>query len=859
MSVLAQQAGITVSGHVKDSTGQPVSNAMITLVRMQDQAGIYFTTSDSKGFFKIEATEVFQPNYYFLKAAAAGFVKQEIPLQKNMQEYLFSMQTMIDAHTLPGVTVSSKSLVVQKGDTLSYSAEMLTEKSDRRLGDIIKKLPGVEVDDNGIIKYQGKTINQFYIEGDNLLGDKYNIATDNINVADIDKVQVIEHNQHVKMLNGIIPSDKAAINITLKNKSKLKFLNNAEVALALPKTYSIEGKSMAFKPNFKSINEIKLNDMGAMYSRETGISGLQAPTGISASRALYNNSKMLNINDLYKFNPATGLKLNGFYIKDWQQSINNIYTKYLLPNADSIVYRELNNNQLFTNALNLELSLDINSTKTFFNTTTSFTRNEVRRSAAITNNNHLLQNGMNTATSFNNATGGYFLVKKKHVLNYSNNFSYQKNPAQLILTPGVLENTINDSIPYLLTNQQQGLNTYSNLTRLSYSKVINNWTAGLNTGLNIQRQQLQSGVTLLQNDSTKTSPHGFANAINWNKTEWFAAAALTYNGYRSRLLMNFPVKWQHYNYNNDSVLTNKEAGKRFTVEPTINWEYRIGRENTVNFGYSLNYQTAGIQQIYGGAIISGYRSFASYETPFLMNRNHTVTAGFSYKRVIKAIFSNIDLSYATVKNFFLYSTTIQQNITGIKAIPVINYGKTGGVSARASKYIFPLNTTVAINGTFNIAQSQQLQNELLFNTNTILKNAGITITPTILKWLKLDLSSYYTQYRTTSAQTTFQSQIVHQWKQQSGITVYPFKAFSINISNSYYQSVQKLNPTTSSLFIDSYAQYKFDKRKLLLRLNCTNIANMKNFEIINVNNNITSTASYNLRPRTVSLMASYDF
>ena len=81
-------------------------------------------------------------------------------------------------------------------------------------------MPGIDVAQNGKIQYQGEDINKFYIEGSDLLGGKYGIATNGINHEDVGAIEVMENHQPMQVLSGISFSDKAAINLKLKNKAK---------------------------------------------------------------------------------------------------------------------------------------------------------------------------------------------------------------------------------------------------------------------------------------------------------------------------------------------------------------------------------------------------------------------------------------------------------------------------------------------------------------------------------------------------------------------------------------------------------------------------------------------------------------
>lgn len=76
------------------------------------------------------------------------------------------------------------------------------------------------MEENRQISYQGTAINKFYIEGMDLLGGKYNIATNNISNDDVGSVEIMENHQPIKALNGLSISEQAAINLRLKEKAK---------------------------------------------------------------------------------------------------------------------------------------------------------------------------------------------------------------------------------------------------------------------------------------------------------------------------------------------------------------------------------------------------------------------------------------------------------------------------------------------------------------------------------------------------------------------------------------------------------------------------------------------------------------
>ena len=89
-------------------------------------------------------------------------------------------------------------------------------KGDRSIEDVIKKLPGIEVSETGVISYDGEPINNFYIEGLNLMGGNYAVASQNIKPQDVAAVSVYERHQPKKALKNVVESKSAALNLKLK-------------------------------------------------------------------------------------------------------------------------------------------------------------------------------------------------------------------------------------------------------------------------------------------------------------------------------------------------------------------------------------------------------------------------------------------------------------------------------------------------------------------------------------------------------------------------------------------------------------------------------------------------------------------
>jgi hypothetical protein len=853
----AQPTTYRVFGTVTDSLQHPIENATVSMIKTNNQASFLFARTDEKGNFSFQISAAYDKDSIALKVNSISYEKfvayHFLIDEKNM------IQLKLSANVLPEVVIKSNRPIVQKGDTLIYNAENFTGKDDRYLGDVIKKLPGVTVEDNGVIKYQGKEINNFYIGGDNLLGSNYNIATDNIPAKEIDKIQVIEHNQHVKMLNGIVPSDQAAINITFKNKNKFHFVNNAELEGGTPSKWNGTLHNMSFNEKMKAINLLKANNEGMAYTRETNVGKLG---GALVGNSLFNKAAMLNINDLYKLNQYAGLRINGYYLHDVQQTEMQQSITYFLPGKDTLQYIEKNTNRLPIDAFNIRLNYNVNNSKTYFDNAFSFTQTKTAPyTKTFTDGQNVLQNTDSKNISFGNTLQGYLLIRKNHVLHYNSILQYSDNPQNYTITPGTMPENLNDNIPYLNTLQHRHLPAYFTDNLLGYNRVFGRWSFGTNAGFNYQDQHFRSDVQLVQNNHAITLPAGFSNELHWQKGQVYFTPQLTFKGFSNQINITAPFNFTHIKYSNDSVVNNADKLDHLFINPSVSWQHKVGKENQFSLSYNFAQQAANVSQIYGGQMLTGYRNYSSYQMPLLTGNSQTYNVGFNFKKTLLALFANANITYTQLTNYFLDSTTVQQHATVVVALPIRNAANNIGVATNASKYIYALNTTLAAGANFIFGTSPQMQNGNVFDSKNRSSNYSINITPTISKRIDMKFSGTYTRNTSASDAENYIKQISGQWSESSSIIFYPIKNLSIDFDNRYIQSFRGEQNLSSALLMNSYVLYIFPNknfRNLRLRASCNNMANVRRYETVSLNNNIISAYSYLLQPRMFLLSAHFD-
>lgn len=211
VSLYAQQ--ISLSGNVVDASDNSPLHNVIVLIRNAKGNIITYIQTDNEGAFSLTLSEEIASQCADIQFSLMSYKKQTYPLNGKNQEFYISLeQTVIQIREV----IVKGQRIREQGDTLTYNVASFANEQDRSIGDVLRKMPGIHVDKEGKIRYNGVGINKFYIEGKDMLEGRYGIATEGISYKDVSRVEVMENHQPIKVMAGFTYSDKAAINLKLK-------------------------------------------------------------------------------------------------------------------------------------------------------------------------------------------------------------------------------------------------------------------------------------------------------------------------------------------------------------------------------------------------------------------------------------------------------------------------------------------------------------------------------------------------------------------------------------------------------------------------------------------------------------------
>ena len=320
-----------VKGILTDSTMHPVASATVTYSLPSNKTILGFSISNANGEFLLSIRT--QADSIKLHIDHISFEQKSLVVKNISASYNFILSVK---HTQLKEAVSNAyaGAIYRKRDTINYNVDSFTSKQDRTIADVIKKLPGVELRGDEIW-YQGAKIQNFYVNGLDLMGGRYGIVTNNLPSDAVKDIQIIENDQPIKLLATASPSDKASLNLVLKSKVKTTGSGKIGIGVA-PLLWDLGLTPMTFTNKFQMINSFQANNTGYSVGRQlkslipdndsgariTALLGIESAGSppFDESKWLDNNAKLLSTNMLFKGNNDMQWTANLAYINDHQQT-----------------------------------------------------------------------------------------------------------------------------------------------------------------------------------------------------------------------------------------------------------------------------------------------------------------------------------------------------------------------------------------------------------------------------------------------------------------------------------------------------------------------------------------------------------
>ena len=357
---------IRLEGTVKDSTGLGLEMANVMAINNETKVMDAYAITNDKGKFFLNLKG---NTAYTLKASFIGFQTFEKVITTKAENYTFDIQ-MSQGVTLKDVEVVYEMPVTISGDTIIYNSDSFTNGTERKLEDVLKKLPGVEVNKDGEIQVEGKTVQKVMVEGKDFFDGDTKIATKNIPADALDKIQVLRNYNEVSNLKGLENNEEnIAINIKLKEGKKNFWFGDITAGIGVgheEDRYLVNPKLFYYSPKY-SINVIgNINNIGELpltardYFKFTGGFKNMMRKGGSSFNVTSNDLGILGLNNNQAANIETKFGAANFSYnptKSWTISGFGIFLGNKTETENNSIYNRNNDDEAPVTETRKEVSL----------------------------------------------------------------------------------------------------------------------------------------------------------------------------------------------------------------------------------------------------------------------------------------------------------------------------------------------------------------------------------------------------------------------------------------------------------------------------------------------------------------------
>jgi hypothetical protein len=845
------------------SDEKPFAGANVSIKEKGSPAIAGFKITDAKGQYEI----VYKGGKDSLIIYVSGFniQKQEKAVAAKSQTVNFSVSS--EAISLKEVKITAPK-IRQKGDTITYSVDAFSDKNDRTIGDVLKKMPGIDVTESGQITYQNKPINKFYIEGNDLLQGRYGIATNNLEAKDVRNVEVLENHQPIKLLQDKLPSEYAAINLKLKDSAKGKLISNGMFGAGLPPVLlTAEVMAMYFNKNRQNITTYKGNntgndvsrDLNSFYSMETndlrggGILGVQSPStpSINRKRYLENQVNAITMNNLWKPKQDYQLTLNLNYQNDRIDESSYARTEYYLPDNQIINIEETMSSRLKVNQLNGEIQLNGNKKEFYLNNLLKFYGGWNREHGEAFSTDSVFQDLKSPEYGISNSFKIIKTIGDK-TLNINSFNGFSRQPHSLTISPPLYPEIFGTDKEKL--RQDVAQSRFSSQTGASLGFDRGKWKQDYEAGFEANLQNLESELWALNPAYSSTvqnpPPDSLKNNLQWNNYELYFKPRYTYMYDDWRITLTLPVELNIIGIN-DRIRTDHENYRRLHFNPSFSIQYKFSAFWDGYASSSYTNSIGGLSNEYMGYILQSYRSLVRNTGNLYETARFLSSANLTYRNPLKSLFGNASITYFTTAANLLYGYDFDGILQVRQAIETPDRSQNLTGSANINQAIDAIASTVRLGATYSVLTGNQL------TQSKILKYQGDSwsLTPSFSsKFRSFASLNYSFSFRKSKTSIESENSVlkpIRSITQTAQLNIFPMKKMVVNLGWEYFYNSAIEAGSRNMSFGDIGCRYTWAGMEF--QLTYSNIFNAREFISSSYSSVNSYYSAYSLRPAEIIL------
>ncbi|MDI6049875.1 carboxypeptidase-like regulatory domain-containing protein [Flavobacterium sp. XS2P24] len=879
---------VKLEGLITDSKTVGLEMANVMAVNKATKAMDSYAITNDKGKFLLNL----KPNTaYSLKISYLGMQNKELEITTTSENSIKNIALEEGGIELDGVEIVREMPVSIKGDTIVYNADSFKSGTERKLEDILKKLPGVEVNADGEIEVEGKKVSKLMVEGKDFFDGDTKLGVKNIPADAIDKIQVLRNYSEIGALKGVENNqDNVAMNIKLKSGKKNFWFGDMTAGIGVAheeSRYLINPKLFYYSPkysinlitNFNNIGELPLTVQdyfkftggfrGMMQKGGSSFNVSSNDLGISLlrnNRAKEIETKFGATNFSYNVNKAWTLSGFGILSSSETDLETKSQTNILQPNSSEILSTE-NRQETASQKSNLglfKLSSSYKPSARF-----QFDYDVLTKLSKLDENNSLLRESI---VNSNSNTENINTLKKQDPISVNQNLSLYYTQSDKNIFAFEMQHLYQEEDPFYNANlQSQPFNladyiagqnrnniNQSRFVKTSkidakldyYYMVTPKSNINVTLGNTYSHQNFNSNIFQILDNETVNNLDDIANTndVNYNFNDTFLG--LHYKILSGKFTFTPGVSLHSYNMTNGQLGTSNSQNF-FRALPDFLAIYQIKKAETLTYNFSYINNFTDINQLAEGFVFSNYNS--------LTKGNRLLENATAQVHSLRYFKYNM-FNFENITAFATYS----KRVDAIKTRAVFN-----GVNQTSSPFnsdfadetlsgngsygrSFLKNYKASLGANLNWSKFNNIQNNVLSTNESFTQSYTLKASTNYKNMPNLELG--YNIVTNDYNNTTFYTE-----KPFARLDYFFLKSFSFVAEYEFYHYYNNTKTVNNEYdFLSASLIYQKKGSKLEYKVSGTNLLNTTSLNDDNFSQFATRTSQYTVQPRYVIFSLKYN-
>ncbi|MFN7117961.1 MAG: carboxypeptidase regulatory-like domain-containing protein [Saprospiraceae bacterium] len=869
-----------IKGSVKDDKKAPIELASIWITASDSEDIIAFTYSEKEGNYQLElrTTGAFRISF-----SALAHEKKAMTVEVSAAQPTATLHVVLSPvpFEFEEVLIKAESLpIVVKGDTVIVDVKAFAQGNEAVVEDLLKKIPGLNIDAAGNIKVGNKEIEKVMVEGDDFFEKGYKILTKNMPSAPVEKIEILQNYSNNRLLKGIEQSDRVALNLRLKEEAKRVWFGDISAGydITLADRYNIQGNLMNFGKKNKYYFITNLNNIGQdatgdiehlirpfRYDEPASVGDDQqahrllnlafAAPDLKSSRTNLNNAELLSLNAI--FNPTAKLKIKtlGFFDANEVDFFRNSKQDFT---ASGTNFTNIEN-QHFRNASvtgfgKLDLTYDISTTRMFESTTKYNRGGENGHSNLLFNNLSTIENIQTNHTLFDQKITFSNKFQQDKALLLTGRFIQEVSPQNYTINRFLYQDLFPNQ-PHSNNVQQLNDHTmqFAGLESHFLHRKSNKGLLETQLGSQWRKDQMFTALLMKEGDVIITNDfNAFQNDVSYSTTELYIKSK-----YRHQL-KNFALQGSlgiHQLFNHLDIGQAPQEQSSFFINPAMGFDWEINKKNTLSASYAFNTTNATILDVFDRYVLTSFRSFDKGTGGFNQLDASTFTINHRVGNWSEHFFANTMILYQKNHDFFSNNTFVTPNYALSEKI-IIKDRSFFNITSNIDTYIKLISSNIKLDLGYSTSNFKNIVNNSewrVVNTNNY--HYGVELRSGFENGFNFHLGTKWTTsaIKAPSFNNTF----------TNNLTFFDlFFSFSSHLdvqlqSERYYFG--NLDNNNTYYFFDFDINYTIQPKRWTLSLIGKNLFNTNTFTSFSINDLGTAVTTYRLLPRFALLQIKYQF